>query len=417
MAGPPTPNPPAATGALRAGAPAPSPAPAFRSPLADAAVAVLFVVLLLLPAMGYILGLRVPAGSEKRHPTPVPVLADAKHTFWTFPDRFTAYFNDRFTFRADLVRLHALGVYRLFATVPNATVLIGRDGWLFYADDFCLDDYRSDRPFTAAELLRWRDVLEARRAWLEKRGIRFLVVFVPDKHLVYPQYMPEAYPRRGQVPRMNQLADFLVRESRITVVNTKPALVEAADRERIYHKTDSHWNDRGALVGYRAIVGALGAWFERVRPREAGEFEPVAEMTPGWDLPAMLRLSDVIPEENLALRPRTPRRAKVIFPAEPDARWNDGLIKTQVEDASLPRAVFFRDSFCSALVPFLAEHFSRAAFSWQSDFDLGMIEEEKPDVVVLQIAGRKLYQLAAFNPPEMEERTAPEDRSKASGIH
>jgi hypothetical protein len=78
--------------------------------------------------------------------------------------------------------------------------------------------------------------------------------------------------------------------------------------------------------------------------------------------------------------------------------WNDGLIISEVDDPSLPRLVMLRDSFTSALVPFLAEHFRRAVFYWRSDFDIDTILEEHADLVIMEFGGRKFYQLAAFNP-------------------
>ena len=51
----------------------------------------------------------------------------------------------------------------------------------------------------------------------------------------------------------------------------------------------------------------------------------------------------------------------------------------------------FRDSFASRLVPFLSEHFSRAVYLWQNDFDAEVIEQEHPDVVIQEIVSRHLY--------------------------
>ena len=48
----------------------------------------------------------------------------------------------------------------------------------------------------------------------------------------------------------------------------------------------------------------------------------------------------------------------------------------------LPRAVMFRDSFASWLIPFLSEHFSRIVFSWEYSFDRALVEREHPDVVI-----------------------------------
>ena len=61
------------------------------------------------------------------------------------------------------------------------------------------------------------------------------------------------------------------------------------------------------------------------------------------------------------------------------------LATPEIDDPSLPRAVIFRDSFSSRLVPFLSEHFSRAVYLWQNDFDANVVSEEHPDLVIQEI--------------------------------
>ena len=64
---------------------------------------------------------------------------------------------------------------------------------------------------------------------------------------------------------------------------------------------------------------------------------------------------------------------------------------TEIAGSNLPRAVVIRDSFMSAVAPFLSEHFSRAVYVWRNDFDAASIEAEHPDVVIQEIVGRHLY--------------------------
>ena len=45
----------------------------------------------------------------------------------------------------------------------------------------------------------------------------------------------------------------------------------------------------------------------------------------------------------------------------------------------------FRDSFGSALIPFLAEHFSEVVFQWNRDVDPRVVRREKPDIVIHEI--------------------------------
>jgi hypothetical protein len=331
---------------------------------------------------------------EKRKLAPLPAWPTTQAAVWQFPKQFTAYETDHFGYRSDLIRLHALLLYRGLGLSPSGFVLAGRDGWLYYADDYSLEDFHSARRFTTAELERWREVLEQRQAWLATHGCRLLVVFPCDKYIIYPEYLPAAY-RRPTVPyRVDELTDYLRRHSAVPVVALHEALLEAKPHDRLYHRTDTHWNDRGTHVGYREIITRLG-----LTPLPLEAFEPVNVTTEGWDLARMMGLEDIAHEEDRQLVPRAPRRARVVDRDRPDRLWNNGRVVLEVDAPSLPRLVVFRDSFGSALVPFLAEHFRRSVFLWQYDFDPQVIDREKPDVVIWLITSRRLQWYEPVNPP------------------
>jgi hypothetical protein len=65
-------------------------------------------------------------------------------------------------------------------------------------------------------------------------------------------------------------------------------------------------------------------------------------------------------------------------------------------DYRLPRAVMYRDSFAASFIPFLSEHFQRILYIWNHEsktwdgFDGDIIERERPDVVIQELAEYKL---------------------------
>jgi hypothetical protein len=72
------------------------------------------------------------------------------------------------------------------------------------------------------------------------------------------------------------------------------------------------------------------------------------------------------------------------------------LIKTWHTNQSLPKLVAYRDSFCSALIPFMAPHFSRVSNIWvnqATDYDLFYLETEAPHDVIFEVTERNLDQL------------------------
>jgi hypothetical protein len=105
----------------------------------------------------------------------------------------------------------------------------------------------------------------------------------------------------------------------------------------------------------------------------------------------------------------------VVFPPNPDPYGEDGTVITEVHPGSGVRAVMFRDSFSSRLIPYLSEHFSRILYQWQNDFDPDLVRREHPDVVIQEMVGRHLY---TFIPtPELvpDPEHAPREQSATTG--
>jgi hypothetical protein len=301
-----------------------------------------------------------------------------------------AWFNDHFGLRSTFVRWYGEAQLFVFGVSPSASVIKGRDGWFFYADDKAVEDYVSEDALTPDALANWRNALVRAERWLRARDIAYLFLIAPDKHVLYPDEMPSTVVRIGE----NSRADQFYRHLRDTgvLVDVRPALVAASARERIYQKTDTHWNDRGAFVAYQAIVDAARAQTPSIPvPWTRDDFDAVSLDVAGKDLAGLMGLKRVLREQDLRLVPRRPRLARVVEPSGGQPDDEVGRLVTEIPGSTLPRAVIFRDSFASQLAPFLSEHFSRAVYLWQNDFDADVVAREHPDLVIQEIVGRHLH--------------------------
>jgi len=314
---------------------------------------------------------------------------------WRSPVRFgtglSAWFTDHFGFRSTLIRWY--GESRLFGlgVSPTAGVVKGLDGWFFYADDEALTDFSRQRPLSKREVERWARAAVEARDWLREQGIEYVAMFAPDKHAIYPEAIPATIRPLDGPSRMDQVIDAY-RRAGIRTVDVRSALYAAKPRERLYQQTDTHWNDRGALVAYQELMNAVHAAVPAVRPPlQRDDFEPIVVDRRGMDLAGMMGLTYVLRETDLQLRPKRPRRAAAVEPSGTSLDSATGWIVAAIDESPLPRAVIFRDSFFSRLAPFVAEHFSRTAFVWQNDFDPDVVLREKPAVVIQEIVGRHLY--------------------------
>jgi hypothetical protein len=264
-------------------------------------------------------------------------------------------------------------------------VVIGRGGWLFYAGDRSVDSFTRIDPFNKTELAKWTTALDQRAKEVAKYGGKFVFVVAPNKETIYPEYMPRDIGQLKIPSRLDQLVAQMKKNDSVIFVDLRHDLRVAKKSERIYQMTDTHWNDRGAYVAYRAItqaIAAAGRFPEiPVHPRE--DFSEVEQLTPGKDLSLMLGLQPFMQERDLRLQPQFKTEWTRVERSRAETR-------PTFSPSRLPRIVFFGDSFSVALAPFLKESASRWVYIPRDKFDSALIEREKPDVVIQELVERKL---------------------------
>jgi alginate O-acetyltransferase complex protein AlgJ len=201
------------------------------------------------------------SSAEKRRLAEFPIFSLKLGTLTTFPSRFEAYFNDHFGYRNLFIRRYNRIMKKYFAKSPVPNVLIGKNNWLFFTESNLIDDFVGADPFTLEELETWRLNLENKRNWLANQGIRYLFVVAPNKQSIYPEYLPDYLQKdRGQT-RLQQLLAYLNTHSDLPILDLSTVLTGEKKRHRIYHITDTHWNECGAYAAYRAIMDRVEKWF------------------------------------------------------------------------------------------------------------------------------------------------------------
>ena len=358
--------------------------------IAEVIFAGLFVGIVCLPLVGKLLPSEGAfALTENRRPAEFPTV-DLKSRGWgfsiaSFPRRFERYWDDSFAFRWYLIRAHSI-IKLALGVSPSPKALVGQNGYLFYAAEQSVDYFRAVKPFTARELAQWRDELESRRAWLAERGIRYLVVVAPNKETIYPEFMPPELRPVGTETRLDQLKRELMAHSGVELLDLRPALRQAKQAQRVYHRTDTHWNDAGANVAYAEILARLGRWFPELN---AGTLPGslVVNKASGGDLARILALDDRFREDRIDFVPTAPHRSRKVVDSNSS---NSDVEAMECVDCGGPRVVMTQDSFNTNLAPLLAEHFSRIVFVDGTRLDHSLIDRERPALVIQEFVERVL---------------------------
>ncbi|HEX5218982.1 MAG TPA: hypothetical protein VFZ59_05395 [Verrucomicrobiae bacterium] len=395
-----------------------------RSQRSDLVLIAFFLIALALPLAGkLVLPDRVLAGSENRRLAKFPKFDWHYKTLEAFPTAFEKYYNDQFGFRNQLIRWHHLTKLRVFGVSPSPKVVLGRDGWMFDRDTV---QYYTAPPLSVDALEKWQRFFDERQRFVTAKGHRFLLVLAPLPTTIYPEFLPDAIQREARESRLDQLIAHLRTHSTIPIVDLRESLRAGKSRERLYQRTDTHWNELGAYVGYTQIMSALATDFPELQPLPRSAFEIREKLTPGGDIARLMGLSDLFPEQHFTFTRNGGGLARIAQWYPEGSRIPMGF-SMRTGDTNKPRAIVYHDSFTfESLYPFLAENFSEVWFHWNHYFDPelgvklystkqkeefvwrpaaepGLAGAEPPVIVILQIAERQLLYDA---PPTWEQLEA-----------
>jgi alginate O-acetyltransferase complex protein AlgJ len=255
-------------------------------------------------------------------------------------------------------------------------VLQGRGNWLFLQNDSNDVIGQHTGRVTLGEDARrqWAAVLARRRAAARTENATWLLAVVPDKEAVYPEYLPagvEPSPRRP----IHDLLE-IAQHAQAPTLYLLDALRAAKPTADLFPKTDTHWNYRGAFVGYRAICDRLQQEGIGLDVLDGAAIEWESETVQG-DLGSKLRE----PAESARLIPKMPPvRSSLVYDNEVN---NHGRVKIfEISNSDAPTCVLFGESFAEGLLVFLRESFSRLVFVHTSMFVDAIVEREQPDVVL-----------------------------------
>ena len=189
----------------------------------------------------------------------------------------------------------------------GAKAMRGRDGWLFYRPGvrYLLEKNRLEasdpnstwvmpptggtrRDAVALAIVRFRDQLQS-------RGLKLLVVPIPNKATVYPEMLTQRFEGNnvGLSSPTEELLRMLDEEGIQTVDlfaafrNAREATSVPATESALYLARDTHWTPAGAAVAAGAVAEKLRAlgWMPEhpyeytERPAETRRFGDIVEMT------------------------------------------------------------------------------------------------------------------------------------------
>lgn len=300
-----------------------------------------------------------------------------------------SWVNDHFFGRQELISVHNKAVSTLFSVSAADDVILGSDGWLYYAPT--LTDYTGTDTISHSQAQIIAGNLALMQEYCQSQGKEFAFVITPNKSSLYPEHMPD-YGTANPSSNAKQLMDALA-EYNVNYIDLFEAF--GAQEEVLYFAHDSHWNSKGAALGADCINAAFGVESNYF----GGDFSQT-EYHLG-DLYEMLYPAFADTETN-PVYGGTLDFAYASKATKPDS------ITLLTESDSEGSLLCYRDSFGNLLYPYLADSYGSCRFSRSVNYDL----TQEGDCVLIELVERNISYLYTNLPvmpaPQRSIPTLPE---------
>jgi hypothetical protein len=258
------------------------------------------VVFFFLPVAALLVGVRAKPIENKP-------LATAPHwrLSWDVIPEITDYVNSHLPFRDAAVRANTNLSLKVFGEAPSTAVgtggpagvdnqqqtgadkpedpeavggkvTIGRNGWLYLAEEFHKECQRLQPPAQViANLQRLNDLLTA-------SGRTFIFTVAPDKSTVVPEYLPANYPEKACAQASKQETFRLLAASGNPAYVDMHALITGRQKQEkrpYYLKKDTHWNGLATTALTREVMKKIDPAMLKDALIEEGKFSYQGDLT------------------------------------------------------------------------------------------------------------------------------------------
>ena len=338
-----------------------------------------------------------------------PFIKNGKLNF-NYGHDFENWFNDRFNHREWLIALNSKLNLFLNRKLQSETAMQGKENWLFTTRWNSVAMFENKNLFTDKELQKIKQNMQALQNWAQKHQMHFYILLIPDKESIYGEYYPKGHKKENDVSRLKQTTDYLKQNTNIPILSMYEPLMAEKKNHIVFYKTGTHWNLRGAYIGYLEIMKNLQHDFPDLKILTEEDFNITPKVEADVDIASALGVDayKTFPEKDLTYetfelkQPHTSQQHKFLNKKK---RIEEYSYVSNLPEMNL-KAVFLADSQFLRLNWYTAESFKEMKHyyvGYGRMYDLPFISQDiidfKPDIFVLETGERMLERLLKIEIP------------------
>ena len=298
------------------------------------------------------------------------------------------YLTDNIPYKNEVSALNKEIDLKIFHDLYDSRVLVGKENWLFYKGDNCIQDYRGGYLLSDEELLNYKLAAENLQDKYIAMGKKICIMITPNKEEVYGDlYLPDKIKVKSEISRADQIVAYLEKNTTIPIIYPKQSLIDARDKGYVvWRKYDTHWNTIGAFIASQELLKCLGGNDMAIEQCEIVQ----EEGTISGDLANMLGLGKKYSDDSVY---EIDGYLNEIHVNEVENIPQSFLyyLKTESDVLNGKSIMMIGDSFLGAMEQFVSANYEKAVYIHRdnfSQFEENKIETEDPDIIVFQTAER-----------------------------
>ena len=297
------------------------------------------------------------------------------------------WFEHHYAFRPQLITADAeiqAGVFKLSNT---DSVTVGSDGWLYYSST--VNDFTGKNTLSERGIWNAAHNIKLIQDYVESKGSSFLVTIPPNKNSLYGENMPYYSSAPYSDDRNRDHFAEAFEEAGVNYLDLYELF--EGQGETLYLKEDSHWNNKGALMVYNAMLDSL-----EIDHEDFASAQVSRGRTHSGDLRAMIYPASDVKEWDFTYETLNPFEYISLEGSSDPVSVEDRQVESE-NPSGEGSLLMYRDSFGNTLIPFLSQNFESAYYSKATPYTLAAdLSERKPDYVIIERVERSMREFASM---------------------
>lgn len=311
-------------------------------------------------------------------------------------------------------------LYSYGVNVKPGQVIVGKQGWLYLGDDYAETVTLARQGINSSYIekaVAKREELDSWNAFLKSKGVKdFKILIGPNKSSVYPEFLPSWF-ELSKNKKIEALIDITNNNYYISSESALFSAKEISPEHDLYYKTDTHWNRLGAWIAFDYFIREIKDKNPEINYNQKISIKSIVEKNNG-DLSGFLRLPGEIKDQDhiVEILPYSEivtdcqifyTNEKVECSNNPEIiSQPEPLLVSSVGSLNNKKVLWIRDSFGTAVSPYMARTFSNVIQVHYDNLDkeklINIVEDFSPDYVFMTIVERSIDGGLPVSYPEVD---------------